>query len=1269
MEYRVLGSLEVLDGSGRRVPLGGARQQTVLGSLLLRAGRTVPLERLVDELWETPPETAAKTVQVYVSRLRRLLSPGAIESRSGGYALVLNSDLLDLTQFERLAEDGRTALSAADWERAAQLLREALALWRGPAFGGIDAEALRREAERLNESRLQVLEDRLEADLGRGRQREVVPELRALVAEHPFRERLCAQLMRALYTTGRQTEALEVYRKTRALLAEELGLEPGAELRDLERRILAHDPQLEAELLEPQRATTTSSTPSPPEPIRSRRPATVLFADVVDSTALGEQLDPESVHRLLERYSESATEVLERHGGEIEKFIGDAVVAFFGLTELHEDDALRAVRAAVELRDAVKVLRDELKSSTGIELGIKIGVNSGDVFVGAGAGREIFATGDSVNVAARLEQAAEAWEILLGERTHRLVEAAVRAEPLGPLVVKGRAAPVHAWRLLELATRDAVVARPGTPFVGRERECNELREAFALTCEARTCSLCTIVGPAGIGKTRIARELVAEVGDSATIAVGRCLSYGEGITYHPLIEIVRQLAGDDPARGIAELMGPGEEAELVARRMRGLVGLSDETAPAEETFWAVRKLFEAAAAARPLIVGFEDVHWAEPLLLDLIEYLVGFSAGTPIFLVCLARPEFVETRPSWGVRDRKRSVVALEALTEADARELVHALVSGEPDALETARIVRTAEGNPLFLEQLVATDEERGETATLPPSIQAVLAARIAGLDPAERAVLERASVEGRNFRWGSVAALLSESDRDALGQHLMALVRRQLIQPDPSASSVEDAFRFKHALIQEAAYDGLPKEVRADLHERLARLLGAGPDGEDEIVGFHLEQAYRCRFELGMVGERERSLAAEAMRRLEAAGHKAFVLGDPAACGNLLGRAASLLPPDDPTRLALLPTLGAALFEAGRLTDADRVLTEAIERSAGDELLEARARVEQEFVRLQAEAGGSVAETEGVVDAALRVFEQYGDELGQCRAWCLRALFDWIQGQVAKADGAWRQAAEHARHAGDERELFEILDWRASAAPIGPTPVPEAITRCLEIREQVQSSPVAVAQVLHPLAALHAMQGEFELARSLVREANMIVDELGRMYSVGVAQHEAAVELLAGNPGPAEERLRWACDRLEGMGEKALLATTAAMLAQALYTQGRFEEAEGFCRASREAAAADDLSAQVQWRGVQGKILARQGKREEAEALARDAVALVAATDFLTYHGDAMLDLAEVLELSRKSAEAEAANRQGLELYERKGNLVAAERAKSQLARGDRH
>ena len=320
------------------------------------------------------------------------------------------------------------------------------------------------------------------------------------------------------------------------------------------------------------------------------------------------------MHRILERYSEIAREILERHGGEIEKFIGDAVVAFYGMTELHEDDALRAVRAALELRDAVKAMRDELMQSSGIELAVRIGVNSGDVFVGGGArdGRP--------SPPATRSTSQRGWN--KGQRRGRSCSASAptnwsraTSEPKrsSRSTSKGRSAPVHAWRLLELAEPEPVVPRETTPFVGRERELNALREAFALSRDRRTCTLCTIVGPAGIGKTRIARQLVAEARLAATVAIGRCLSYGEAITYHPLIEIVRQLAGDDPDEGIAKLMGPGEESELVARRMRGLVGLSKETAPAEETFWAVRKLFEAAAAERPLIVGFDDVHWAEPL--------------------------------------------------------------------------------------------------------------------------------------------------------------------------------------------------------------------------------------------------------------------------------------------------------------------------------------------------------------------------------------------------------------------------------------------------------------------------------------------------------------------------------------------------------------------------------------------------------------------------------------------------------------------------------
>jgi class 3 adenylate cyclase len=1260
MEYRVLGSLEVLDGSGQRVPLGGTRQQTVLGSLLLRAGETVPLERLVDELWEQPPETAAKTVQVYVSRLRRLLTPGAIESRSGGYALRLDGDRLDLTQFERLAEEGRTALSAAEWERAASLLGEALGLWRGPALVGLTAEALRREAGRLEEARLEALEDRVEADLARGRHREVVPELRALVAEHPFRERPCAQLMRGLYAAGRQAEALEVYREARTRLDEELGLEPGAELRELERRMLSHDPELEQAPASIEPETVVSVLPA--EPIRARRPVTVVFADVVDSTTMGEQLDPESVHRILERYSETATAILERHGGRVEKFIGDAIVGFFGLAELHEDDAQRAVRAAVELREAVACLSEELGRSNGIELAVRIAVNSGDVFVGGAAGRETFATGDSVNVAARLQQGGEAGEILLGERTYRLVSAHVRADPLEPLVVKGRTAPVHAWQLLELVAPGPGMTRPATPFVGRASEWDELRRAYRMSRDERSCRLCTVVGPPGIGKSRLAAEFLTEAGDSATIAVGRCLSYGEGITYHALIEIVKQLVGDDLEPGISALVEHGELEEPVANRVRAATGLSQETAPTEEMFWSVRRLFESVAADRPVIAVVDDIHWAEPTLLDLLEYLVGFSTGAPIFVLCLARPELLETRTSWAAARENRSLVELDALAETDASALVSALGSDEVEPDSAARIVETAEGNPLFLEQLVAARKEGGDLGAMPPTVEAVLAARIANLDASERRVLEHASVEGRSFHWSLISSLLPDEERPALGQHLMALVRRQLIRPARSKSQGEDVFRFSHALVREAAYRGLPKELCGDLHERLARRL-LQSDAEDELVGYHLEHAYRSRAQLGLFGERERALAEEAFERLEAAARKALLRGDAAVGGTLIERAAALLPPEDPRRLPLLPMLGAALLDAGQLTEADRVLSEAIELASADELLESRARVEQQLVRLQAEAH-TLDEARGVADAALRVFEERRDDLGLCRAWYLHALIAWLAGHIATADDAWQRAAESATRTGDERELVEIAVWRALAAVVGPMPVVEAIGHCNDLGEQVQASPTAVAGVLHPLAALHAMRGDFDVARSLVGQANAVLDEFDLMFAdAESAQLEACVEMLAGCPEAAEQVLRRGYERLEQAGEKALLATIAAMLAQAVYAQGRYDEAQVYCDVSRHAAAGDDLSVQIVSRGVQAMILARRSRLEEATALAEEAVQLAADTDFLNYHADALIDQAEVLHAGERPAEAAEKLAEALRLYERKGNLSAASRTRQRL------
>jgi tetratricopeptide (TPR) repeat protein len=912
------------------------------------------------------------------------------------------------------------------------------------------------------------------------------------------------------------------------------------------------------------------------------------------------------------------------------------------------------VRAAVELRNAVSELCDELRRTHGIELGVKIGVNSGDVFVGAGSRREMFATGDAVNVAARLEEHANDGEILLGTRTFRLVEDMVVTEPLEPLAVKGRKALVSAWRLLDLSPAEPLSHRHQVPFVGRERQLEDLRNALASVRDQRSCRLCTIVGPAGMGKSRLAGEFVGELDGGATVAVGRCLSYGEAITYHALAEILQELVGREPDRRIVELVG--DDAELVGRRVRATMGLEQDTAPAEETFWAIRRLFESVAADRPLVAVVDDLHWGEPLLLDLLEYLAGFSAGAPILILCLARDELFEARPSWAAGE----VVAVEPLAEGDARELVHAIGEGELEPPEEVRIVRTAEGNPLFLEQLVATRTECG-AEHLPPNVQALLTARVASLDPGERMVLEHASVEGRNFRWSVVADLLPEEARESLGRDLMALVRRQLIEPDPSVFAGEDSFRFSHVLIREAVYEGLPKEVCADLHERLADRLRGDPDSEDEVVGHHLEQAFRARSQLGLVGEREWELAREAQDRLESAAHKVLLGGDPDAAADLLGRAVSLLPADEPSRVSLLPTLGTALFEAGRFSEADAVLTEAIDRAGGDALLEARARLEQQFVRLQAE--GAIDEPDRVAQDALRVFEAHDDLRGQSRTWSLRATVDWIQGQSEKADQGWQRAAELARLAEDELELFEILAWRASAAPVGPTPVPDAIAICAEIRKEVEGSPLATAQMLPPFASLYAMRGEFETARSLVQEANTLLGALGRIYTVALAHHDATVELLAGEPAAAEERLRTAYERLDELGEKALFASTASMLAHAVYAQGRYDEAAQFCRAGREAAAPDDLSAQVEWRGVSAKLMAQRGRYAEAETLAREAVELVAQTDFLRSHGDALLDLGDVLALRGEPQKAAAAFRAGLELYEEKGDTVMAGRARSRL------
>ncbi|MGH3023979.1 MAG: ATP-binding protein [Gaiellaceae bacterium] len=1017
-----------------------------------------------------------------------------------------------------------------------------------------------------------------------------------------------------------------------------------------------------------------------------RKLATMLFCDVTGSTAMGERFDAEAVRALMLRYFEEMRAAIEGHGGAVEKFIGDAVVGVFGVPVAHEDDALRAVRAAAEMQERASRLNEEFERRFGLGIALRIGVNTGEVVTGEVSADRPMASGDPVNVAARLEQAAQPGDILVGEHTYLLTRDAVSLEPVEPLALKGKTEQVAAYRVRSVAAGGPeYVRRIDAELVDREAELEALEGAFASCLAERRCPLVAIVGEAGVGKSRLAAEFVRSATSGSTVLSGRCLSYGEGITYWPLAEAVRQAAGvdaaDTPARArarIAELTRAAPHGETVAGLVAVAAGLSEASASPEEIAWAARRLLAALARERPVIFLLDDLQWAEPTFLALVDALAGMEA--PVVLLALARPELLE-RPELKRRD-ETVVIRLEPLPADASAALVETTLGGGLSRDLRDYVIEAAGGNPLFLEELLAMLIDSGllrrsdggwvaapdESAfPLPPTLEALLEGRLDLLDEEEREVLERGSVEGKIFRLETVEALSAPNELEGLPAALDALADKGLVHPTVLAG--EPAFLFRHLLIRDVVYRGIPKKLRAELHERFAGWLveksGERAPELAEVIGYHLEQACSYRRELGPLDHEGEAVAQSAAARLEEAGFRALARGDVFAAINLLQRAVALLRDDDPARMRLLPELGAALAEAGSLSEAAGVLAEArrLAEAVGDERLEAHAHVEELVLGLQVDAGSAMAEAQHAGVRARRTFEEAGDDLGLCRLSYLQGQVHWLRGRAAAAEEAWERAASHARRAGDQRRLADILRWIPSAVLFGPTPAPEGIRRCEEIRQLLRGNLRAQSEILPALGGLHAMTGRFESARELLAESDAILEELG--FTIHSAPEWAAfVALLEGDPATAEERLQAGYERLAAMGETQLLSTTAALLARAIYEQGRYDEAHAFTEASAEAAAVEDVVTQIAWRAARARILVGQGHLDEGERLAREAVALAEGTDLPSDRADALLDLAEVLRTSARPEEAGTAVRRALSLYERKGNLVGADKARSLLA-----
>ena len=998
-----------------------------------------------------------------------------------------------------------------------------------------------------------------------------------------------------------------------------------------------------------------------------RKTVTILFADLVGSTELGAALDPEVLREVLSSYWDIARAAVERHGGRVEKFIGDAVVGVFGIPVVHEDDAVRALRAASELRAGLRELNVGLKQWVGVELAARVGVNTGTVMVGDPAGDVSLLAGDAANVGARLEQAAGAGEVLMGDTTYRLARFAVDAEALPPLTVKGKVRPITAFRLLGdlVASGQTRGRRFSAPLVGRHRELRLARTSYETAVEERACVLLTVVGAPGVGKSRLVEELLAEIRSEALVLEGRCLAYGDGITYWPLVQMVQALT-DSGLPPMSELLAGVDHADEVAAGLSTLTGRSSAST-AGEIAWAFRRLVESLARRQPVVVVVDDVQWAEPSLLDLLDHLADLSRDAAILVVCMARPEFRHSRPTWGASRRHAVTTALAPLSHDDSVELTVDLLGSDVHADLVDRVTSAAEGVPLFVEEFVAMLADQGHlqalpgggwrivgdlgTVMVPPSVQALLAARLDRLPAGQRAVVDAASVIGKTFYPDAVAILL---DRDAdVVDAVEALVRSDFVRPAHSDLVGHDAYSFSHLLIRDAAYETVPKARRAQAHEAFARWLDRTTDGTatPELVVSHLQRSVAYRTELG---DPDEALAEEAAARLLGCSARARVQEDLTAATGLLEAAAALVAVDSPTGVAVALSRAEAGYWVGDFAVADR-WAERAERAAArrrDDQGVWRARLLRCTIDIATDPALDVDAAAALTVSAIEALTALGDDNAVAEARLLRCEVHNIIGRpsAARAD-AW-DGLMAARRAGNLSLVSNLMSYLLMSFWGSVATLADEERLLADVEREFGDEPLLAPQIAASRVWLRVHQGAIEQGIAYTRDRSMLALEQGNRSRAAMLLNGLTwCQFWSGDLLGAVESLTAAARIREGTGEVSVRSSDLAMLAMMQAWLGRESEAAAVLEQSRRLGNPQDVLNPILEATAEGLLWARRGDPARSDARFDEGLRRVLDTDFAERGVELLLVKSVAREILGDPAGALAAARAALAAAERQG------------------